>query len=94
MKISLCNSVADCHLNLRPYRFNPKSGMPYYMGVLWNENKIFLKVKTIKGNLISGSKCHNILWRHYIYGDSHPKLIRIIFCDVTLHSYEFGILPS
>ena len=34
MKISLCNSVANYHLNLRAYSFNPKSAVPYYMGVL------------------------------------------------------------
>lgn len=36
MKISLYNFVADSvenyHLNLRPYSFNPKSVVPYYVG--------------------------------------------------------------
>lgn len=36
-------------------------------------------------NLISGSKCHNILWRHYTYVETYSKFIRAIFCNVTLY---------
>lgn len=87
-------SVGNYNLNLRPYSCNPESVVSYYMGFLWKVNNIFLEDKAIKVNLTSGSKCHNILCRHYTYVETHPKFIRAVFCNVTLHYYEFGILPS
>lgn len=48
----------------------------------------FLEAKAIKMNLISSSKCHNILWRHYTYIETHSKFITTIFLMSHMHYYK------